>query len=347
MFRALTLGVRRLFRPTEAERDLRDEIDKYFRGAAEEYRRQGLSPADAERRARVDFGGVEATKEAVRESGWDGAVDGVRRDLMFGLRALRRNPGFSAIALATLALGIGANTAMFSVVNAVIFKPLPYRDASRLALIFTNDIQRGLPQQPTAWRTINDWRGASSIQSLSYFAVGRATLSENGERRRSRRAFVSANLFTTLGVIPAAGRAFSPQDEAEAAPVAVISSSLATRRFGSAEAALGKMIDVEDMGRGANGAMTLRVIGVMPDHFYFPDKGTAFWIPATTYWRFQRESSERFPDWARRWTAIVRLAPDRDASQARKELDAIGATLAKTFTPTSPDFSGFAATVRS
>src|SRR4051812_22864592 len=151
---AIAQGLRRLLNPRAADRDLDDEIVQYIQAAADEYVRGGLPRAEAERRARLDFGGIEAAKESVRDASWESIPDTVGRDVMCGLRTLARNPGFAAAVLITVALGIGATTATFSVLNAVLLRPLPYRDSDRLALIWTDDMRRGLHQEPTAYLTI-------------------------------------------------------------------------------------------------------------------------------------------------------------------------------------------------
>jgi predicted permease len=346
IFRTLTHGLCRLFGTTRAERDLQDQVAHYLDLATEEYLRAGLSRAEAERRARVDFGGVEAAKEAVRSAGWDGFVDGLRRDVVYGVRSLGRTPGFTVIAVVTLALGVGANTAMFTVVNAVMLRPLPYHESNRVVMIWTDDRQRGLHQEGTAFRTIEDWRANTrSFAELAFFSSLRTTLNDNGDRERVRGAFVSANLFDTLGVSPALGRTITADEEQAASRVAVISHSLWLRRFGGDSTALGETlyaVYAEDGGRGEG---PLRVIGVMPAGFYFPDKATEIWMPATTYWRFARESTERFPGWARRWTAIGRLAPNQSVDDARLELERVGDRLAQIHRSTEPDFPGFATNV--
>src|ERR1043166_2632559 len=195
--RLVSLGLRRLFRKSAAEQELSDEVAHYLDMAIAEHMRAGLSRDEATRRARMDFGGVESAKEGVRAAGWDGWLESVRRDIGYGARGLRRNPGFTIVAAITLALGIGANTAMFSVVNAVLLRPLPYRDYQRLALIFTDDTRRGLHKEATAFRTISDWRSATHVfQDLAFFSTQRAAFVTNGDARgRTRTGLVSGNLF--------------------------------------------------------------------------------------------------------------------------------------------------------
>src|SRR5437867_3695154 len=198
---ALRLGLRRLFHKGTADRELDDEITHLIEMAAAEYERRGITHADAVRAARLDFsaeGGVEGAKEAVRSAGWESHVDNLWQDVRYAWRGLRRTPAFTAIAIATVALGIGANTAMFSVVNAVMIRPLPYADARRLTLLWTDDAPRGLHQEGVAFRTIEDWRETNrSFQELAYYNTQRSTLAAGDVRERIRSSFVSANLFHT------------------------------------------------------------------------------------------------------------------------------------------------------
>ncbi len=344
--RTILSGLRTLFRRDVVERELDDEVRHYLELAIQERIDAGMTPEAAARAARAEMGGVEPTKERVRSGRWEAHVESVWRDVRYALRGIRRNPGFAAVVIATLALGIGANTVMFSVVNAVTLRPLPYRDSHRLVLLYTDDVRRGLHREATAYSTIADWKSRShAFSDIGFYSTGRvAPMTNNPEvRGRTRRALVSGNLFELLGVSPVMGRAIAAQDESTRAPVVVISYGFWQRWFAGAPDVVGRSIVVDDSSK--DGAGTLTVIGVMPADFYFPDKFTDLWAPATTYWRFTRESSERFPPWARRWTAVARLAPKASLAAARADMAHIGTELTATFKSDVPDFPGFAATV--
>lgn len=346
LLRTIRHGLRSLFRRAELDRELDDEVRHYIEQATLDNIRTGMPPAEAERVARVAFGGVESAKEGVRRGGWEAGIETLWQDVRYGIRGLRRNPGFTIIAVVTLALGIGANTAMFSVVNAVMLRPLPYRDGNKLAMIWTNDVRRSLAHEMTAFSTVTDWqREARTLSGVGYFFTQRAAIitNEGGVgRERSRAAYASASLFDVLGVPPIQGRLLARSDEETKAPVAVISHALWQRKYAGADV-IGKQITA-DVG-AKSGPATVTIVGVMPASFYFPDKQTELWLPATTYWRFDHERDERFQPWARHWMTVARLAPGASFADARNELTRIGARLSAIHTTGVPDFPGFAPTV--
>src|SRR6185503_7520404 len=259
VWRSLRLGLRSLLRKDVVARELDDELQHYLSLATQENVRKGMSPEAAQRAALLAMGGMEATKTTVRTGGWEGAVDSWLQDVRIAVRGLRRAPGFTYVALASLALGIAINTTMFSVVNAVIFRPLPYRDASRLALIWTDDIKRGLHREETAYLTITDWREQNrTVQDIAYVTAQRVAPMANDPSRgrgRSRTALISANLFGVLGVVPFRGRLISPADERERAPVAVITYEFWQRWFDGAQDVLGRTITVDDASKGGLGSL--------------------------------------------------------------------------------------------
>ena len=345
--RAIQAGLRTLFRRRDVDQELDDEIAHYIEQATRENIRAGMTAAEAERMARVRLGSVSSVHEEALSRRWESGLESVLSDLGTGLRTLRKNPGFTAAAVLTIALGIGANTVMFSVFNAVMLRPLPWRDADQLALIWTNDVARGLHREATAYSTITDWRSSNrTFQDMAFYTTQRVAPMSNDPgagRGRSRAALVSENLFELLGVRPAMGRAITSADLAERANVAVISHSFWQRWFAGRPDIIGATMTVDDASKGGLGSIT--VVGVMPPGFYWPDRQTEIWSPATTYWRFARESSERFPDWARRWTAVGRLKDDVSIGDARDDLARVGRYLASVHVSNVPDFPGFGTTV--
>lgn len=270
-------------------------------------------------------------------------------DLRFGIRMLRKNPGFTAVAMLTLGLGIGANSAIFSVINAVILRPLPFKDASGLALLWTDDAKRGIHEGVTAYSTISDWRAQSNaFADFAIFTANPLTLTGLDQPERIKGQFVSANLFPLLGIEPALGQTFSPDQEQRREQVAVLSYGLWQRRYGGSPDVIGKSLDIDgDMNSWKGGARAPRIIAVMPAGFYFPDKETEVWEPATIYWRWKGESIERFRGDARRWGAIGRLKPGMSTRDAQLEMTAIGQRLSNEYAvpAKNDDFPGFAVNV--
>ena len=345
MWRSLRFGLRRLLNSGGAERDLNDEVQHLLDLATAEHLRRGLPPEEAARRARLDFGGVESVKEQLRAGGWEAAVESTWRDVRYALRGMSRNPVFTLVVVMTLALGVGATTAMFSILNAVMLRPLPYADASRLALLWTDDTRRSLHRETTASATITDWQlHNQTFDAIAFFSAGRATVGTGSSGERTRAAFVSGNLFPLLGVPPAIGRTITSEEGRTSAPVAVISHTLWTRRFAADPHIVGTPLSLDEW-QGKGGVDELTIVGVMPRGFYFPDRATEIWTPATTYWRWTRESAERFQPWARRWTAVGRLRSGAAMDDARDDLARIDRQLTATYPSPLPDFPGFAVSV--
>jgi putative ABC transport system permease protein len=202
------------------------------------------------------------------------ALEQVVRDVRYALRQVRRNPAFSTIAIATLALGIGANAAMFSAVDAVLIRPLPYADAERLVMIWDEMSHIGFPKHystPPEWL---EWRRQNTVfTDIAASESGEATLSGDGEPEQVPGRKVTANLWSVLGVQPFLGRVFTEDEDARGVPVAVISYGLWQRRFGGSADVLGRKITLNDT--------PYEVIGVMPRAFYFmPARDIDLWMPA-------------------------------------------------------------------
>ncbi|HKQ75498.1 MAG TPA: ABC transporter permease [Blastocatellia bacterium] len=266
--------------------------------------------------------------------------DEMIQDLRYGLRMLLQNPGFTLVAVITLSLGIGANTAIFSVVNAVMLRPLPYDDPGRLVMLWTDDPKHDVRESGTSYVNFTDWRNQSQVfAEIAIFRNEPVILTSEDETERVVGGFASANLFPLLGVKPMLGRFYSPDEEERGEGVVILSYVYWRRRFGGDPNAIGKTLETINV-KGIRSSA--RVIGVMPAEFYFQSKETLLWTPATAYWRWQREKTERYLD---TWRVVGRLKPQTTLRQAQAEMSAIGQRLAQTYPTTDPYFPGFAVNV--
>jgi predicted permease len=247
-----------------------DELDEEVRGhlkmAAEVRMERGETEDQARSAVRREFGGVELAKETARDTwGWRWLEDLVV-DVQFGLRTLEKNAGYTAIAVLTLALGIGANSALFSVVNGVLLNPLPYQNPEEL--VWLAESKPNFATGSISLPNFRDWQHGN--RSFSSMAVTRGfaySLTGLGEAEQVRAMLITSDLFSVLGVRPALGRWFAPgEDEIGAAPIAVISDGLWKRKFGSSAAVLGKNLTLD--GRD------FTIVGVVPAAFDLPLSGS-------------------------------------------------------------------------
>jgi predicted permease len=248
------------------ERDLDREIQSHLDLEAEESGTSG---------AQRTFGNATLVKEDVRAAwGWT-RLEQLARDVRYGLRQIRRNPVFSAIAIATLALGIGVNTAMFSAVDAVLIRPLPYADADRLVMVWIDSTRTAQPKffsTPPEWHA---WRGLNTVfTDIAATQPGAAVLSGGGEPEDLPARKVTANFWSVLSVRPIVGRVFTEDEDVWGVRVVVISHGLWQRRFGGAADVVGRTIMLNDTAH--------EVIGVMPRDFYFlPARDIDVWMPTS------------------------------------------------------------------
>ena len=242
-------------------------------------------------------------------------------DLRFGLRMMTRSPGFTLVALVTIALGIGANTAIFSVVNTVLLRPLPYTDPDKLVVLWER--QEQIDQQSPSIPNFVDWRERN--QSFEQLAIARrdnANLTGTSEPERLIARQVTANFFATLGVAPRIGRAFSSEEEQTKAPVVLISDSLWKRRFGSDPALVGKEVSLYDA--------SFTVVGILPPDFQFYTPADVF-VPLSFMPDRLKEAREEHGG----TVAIARLKPGVSHQQAQSEMDNIAAALEQQYPKTN------------
>ncbi|HEX8087320.1 MAG TPA: ABC transporter permease, partial [Blastocatellia bacterium] len=244
------------------------------------------------------------------------------QDLRYGLRTLLKNRGFTAVALLALALGIGANTAIFTVVNAVLLRPLPYEDPERLVLIQANNPQQKIKQAPTSLPDFFDWSDQNSaFEQIAAYSRWSTIITSGDEPERLPTGFVSGNFFSTLDVKPIVGRAFSDGDDlAGAEPVAVVSSGLWKRRFGSDAALVGQTVTLS--------GKAYAVIGITPDLFKDLSGQVDVWLPIT-------RDTDGEPRDSRSLRVVGRLKSGVSLKQADAEMAAIAARLEESYPKTN------------
>jgi predicted permease len=238
------------------------------------------------------------------------------------LHQLTRDPGFTIAVVSTLAVGIATNVVIFSLVYAVLLRPLPYKQADRLAVLWASIPRKGIPADWTSWPTIQDWRKQSkSLEDVAAeLRVDSATLTGQEEPEEVKVGRVSANLFPLLGVNPLIGRPFTPEEETNREPVVVISSRFWRRKFGGSASIIGKQIEVD--------RKKATVLGVMPDGFAFPSADTQLWLPLSFVPQWSAFLSARQSDGFR---GIARLKAGVSWEQAQSELNAIAERLGKEY----------------
>ena len=257
---------RNLLRGGARDADLRDNVGAYVDLLTDEKIAAGMAPDVARRAARLELGGVQVVTEHARDVRDGTLVTHVWQDLLYAGRMIRRNPGFTTTAALTIALGIGANTAIFSVVNAVLLKPLPYHDPDRLVIIWERNASNGKERDPVTALNFIDWREQNStFADLGAFRFRFRGLTLTGveDPEQLRALSMSSGVFRVLGVDAEMGRAFSEEEEKRRDPVVVLGHRLWQRRFGGDRSIVGRSIALD-------GAV-FAVVGVMPPSFRFPD----------------------------------------------------------------------------
>src|SRR5580700_2487318 len=243
----IPLRLRSLFRRAQADQELDDELRDHLERETEQYYVQGMTQEDACRRARFEMGGIEQTKEKCRDARRVNWIQDFVQDLHVGLRMLRKSPGFSAVAIITLAFGIGANTAIFSIVNAVLLHSLPYRDPDRLVRIFFNEPGVGLRDVEFSKPELDDLQTRAGVfEDVTPIFAGSENLTGTKQPERVEGVNTSFSYFSMLGVMPQIGRLYGPQDFAPGfAPEAVISDGLWRRAYGADPNVVGRSVRMD------------------------------------------------------------------------------------------------------
>jgi putative ABC transport system permease protein len=313
--RAQTLAGRRRF-----ESDLEDEMKFHLDMETEKNMEKGMSPEEARARAERDFGRVDLHKDQVRDARGVTWLDDLRRDVRFGLRSLRRSPGFTIVAVLCLALGIGANAALFSVLNAVLLRPMPYPEPDRLVRIY--ETMEAFGEGSVSGPNYRDWVvQATGFESLAAWVRGSRNLLHGGNAERIRTVEATPNLFRMLHAQrPLRGRFFTPgTDDPNRDKVAVLSESFWRRRFAADPGLVGKTIQLD--------GTFYTVIGIMPESFAFPPLARE---PAEA-WLLYVDPPYGNSRGAHFLTVNARLKPGVSLEQATAQLKQVAARIEKTF----------------
>jgi putative ABC transport system permease protein len=324
--------LREIFAGSRLEREFDEELRFHLDMETELNVRRGMSSGAARTAALRTFGGVERVKEENRDRRGVRFIDELRRDVAYALRAAGRSPGFTAVVVLTLMLGIGATTAIFTVVRGVLLRELPFAEPARLVRVWAANPSRDETRGPLALPDFEDWRRQSTVfermAAFSTLPTGLA-LVDGGEPIRLRTAYVSADFFTTLGVGARIGRVILPvEHETGRDRVVVLSHALWRARYGGDPAIVGRQLRLNDE--------PFTVVGVLPPAVRFPAGDTEAWaalsvVPATGIPRVRGV----------RWLhAIARLRPGASPERARSELGTVARRLEAEFRDSNAGWSG-------
>jgi predicted permease len=298
-----------LFRKERRDHELDAELQSHLQFHIEDNLRLGMTTEEARRQALITLGGLDQTKESYRNGRGFPSLDSLMQDVRFGLRMLRKNPGFTTVAVLTLALGIGANTAIFSVVNGVLLAPLPYRQPDRLVAVWETD-----PRFPLVGASYPNFldrqREARSFEQMAALAQQAYDLAAPGSPEHIDGEEVSAGLFSTLGVTLSLGRDFSPAEDTHGgAPVAIISNRIWRNRYGTSPSVLGQSIVLS--------GVAYTIVGVAPPNF-------AFSVDSDVYTPLGQADPLDLKIRGDHWLAsVARLRKSVSLSQAQAELSTV------------------------
>ena len=323
MMRNVIEGIRALVHRNQRNAEIQEELLSFQTASVEEKTRRGMSREAALRAARAEAGSAESVRQKVWSAGWESAADSLWQDLRYAVRMLAKSPGFTAIAVLTLALGIGANAAIFSLVNGVLLRPLPYANPAQL--VDVSEAKAGVVGAGVSYPAFVELRDHSrAFTSVAGLAGHALTLTGHGEPADVSTLAVTPEFFSLFGTKPLLGRALSPQDgERGAAPVVVLSEQLWRSRFGADPGIAGTSITLDQR--------AFTVVGIMPGAFRTPffNQTEQVWIPLL--------QDPLFSGWLTRppqehWLPVIaRLRAGVSPDQARAELQTISAGLVDQF----------------
>jgi putative ABC transport system permease protein len=312
LFRALT-------RRNDFENHMTDELRFHIEEYTEDLIRAGVSSEEAARRARMEFGGVDNVKEDCREAYSIHLFDEFFRELNYAARLLRKTPGFTATALLTLAVCLGANLAIFAVINSVLLRPLPFPESGRLVTMFNTYTNAGVDRDGSSITNYYERRGRiPAFSSLSTYAFDTAIVGESGSTKLEQITRVSPDFFATLGIGPAMGRAFTEAETTfQTDGVVILSDGYWRESFNADPRVIGEQIRVNGLPK--------TVVGILPPSFHFLSSDARLYFPFSSSPEarrpIQRHSGGNVTQ------MIARLSPGATLQQAQSEIDTQNATL--------------------
>jgi putative ABC transport system permease protein len=328
MLNKLRLRLRALFFKSKLEEELDEEVRFHLEREIEENIARGMSREEAHYTALRSFGGVERVKEESRDERGIRLLEEIWQDLRYGARMLLKNPGFTLIAVLTLALGIGAKTAIFSILNAVVLRPLAFKEPDRIVHIWERELKRGADRYPLSPPNFIDYRDQSRVfEQIGAYRPQNFNFTGMDEPERLDGVRASAGVFAALGVNPLLGRVFQTEEEQPGRNrVVILGHGFWRRRFGSNPTIIGKSLTL-------NGE-SYTVVGVMPAEFQFPSNSepVALWIPMTF------SASELTNRGFHAYGAVARLKAGVSRTQALAELETIAGRLRQQYLATNASY---------
>lgn len=329
---SLPVRLRSRFHPKQVDQEMKDELRDHIEQQVKGNVARGMSPEDAQRSAMLALGGLAQIEQQCRDARGGNVIDDFFQDLRYGFRQLRRSPGFCALAILCLTLGIGANTAVFSWVEGILFRPYPAVTHQERLVALAGTARGESKATLVSWPDFMDLRrGCTLCDELFVSKITGSTLSIGDRAETARGSIVSANYFDAIGVHPILGRGFEPDEDIgnDAHPVVVISYQLWRDRFKADPQIIGKMQRLNNVPH--------TIIGVTPDGFYGTFVGWAmqFWVPASMEENFE-SGGYKLEDRDARWIeSYVRLKPGVTRTQAQEEISAIARRLESNYPATN------------
>src|SRR5580700_6811552 len=320
MLKDLFFRLRSVFRRETVESEIEEELRFHSERQLDKYLKTGMRRDEAQRRVRMDFGGLQQVKEECRDARGVSLLETLVQDVRYGWRSLRKSPGFAAAALFTLSLGIGANTAIFSVVYGVLLQPLPFREAARLVLLHETTPRVG--DVSVSYPNFQDWRAQShTFSEMAAVSNVGFNMAGTSQPENIGGLAVSPNFLSMAGVRPAIGRGFTPDEEkAGTAPVVLLSYALWQSHFGGDRGVLGQTIRLD--------SRTVTIVGVLPPDFRWVENCDV--MEPIGAWATHNSSVADRGDRGD-LKVVGRLAAGVPLEQARAEMDGIAARLAQAY----------------